>query len=167
MRVPTLRHTGHRSALPSSAILETCLDVTDLSRSRDFYTSLFGYAVARSDDRFCALKVGRHQLLILFVRGSDSGGTRLPFGVIPAHGTTGQSHVGFGVSHESLPTWENVLQTRGIPIESSLKWPSGGRSIYFRDPDGHLLELLTPDVWSNYQGLHGLLRQLGKPILRI
>jgi hypothetical protein len=22
--------------------------------------------------------------------------------------------------------------------------------VYFRDPDGHLLELLTPGVWSTY-----------------
>ncbi|HWQ03343.1 MAG TPA: glyoxalase, partial [Candidatus Nitrosotenuis sp.] len=26
----------------------------------------------------------------------------------------------------------------------------GGRSIYFRDPDGHSLELVTPGVWPNY-----------------
>lgn len=26
----------------------------------------------------------------------------------------------------------------------------GGCSVYFRDPDGHLLELATPGVWINY-----------------
>jgi catechol 2,3-dioxygenase-like lactoylglutathione lyase family enzyme len=142
--------TERRHAPLPSAILETCLDVTNLSHSRDFYTSLFGYSVVKSDDRFCALNVGGRQLLILFVRGSDPGGTRLPFGTIPPHGTTGQSHIGFGVSPESLPSWEGVIQARGIPVESNLTWPTGGRSVYFRDPDGHLLELLTPGIWSIY-----------------
>ena len=26
----------------------------------------------------------------------------------------------------------------------------GGESLYFRDPDGHLLELVTPGLWPNY-----------------
>jgi len=26
----------------------------------------------------------------------------------------------------------------------------GGHSIYFRDPDGHLLELATPGLWAIY-----------------
>jgi hypothetical protein len=29
-------------------------------------------------------------------------------------------------------------------------WPEGSTSIYFRDPDGHLLELVTPGLWPNY-----------------
>ena len=30
------------------------------------------------------------------------------------------------------------------------KWPRGGESVYFRDPDGHLLELATPGLWPGY-----------------
>ena len=48
-----------------SAILETCLDVTDLNRARDFYSGLFGYAIMKSDERFCAFSVGERQILIL------------------------------------------------------------------------------------------------------
>jgi catechol 2,3-dioxygenase-like lactoylglutathione lyase family enzyme len=135
---------------PPSAILETCLDVTDLRRSRQFYAGLFGYSVMQSDDRFCAFNVGGRQVLLLFVRGSDPNGTILPFGAIPPHGASGRAHVGFSVPSESLPAWRLRLAERGIPIESSFTWPSGGESIYFRDPDGHLLELLTPGVWPIY-----------------
>ena len=138
------------SAPLPSAILETCLHVSDLSRARDFYTGLFGYPVMKSDERFCALNVGNRQVLILFRRGSDPHGTNLPFGFIPVHDSGGQSHIGFSVPEESLPAWRARLAERGIPEESSLTWPAGGTSIYFRDPDGHLLELLTPGVWPTY-----------------
>jgi catechol 2,3-dioxygenase-like lactoylglutathione lyase family enzyme len=37
-----------------------------------------------------------------------------------------------------------------VAIESRMEWPRGGKSIYFRDPDGHLLEVLTPGVWAIY-----------------
>lgn len=104
----------------------------------------------RSDERFCAFDVGGSQVLLLFRRGSDPDGTSLPFGTIPPHGTTGASHVGFRVPSDSLAMWKARLQERHIPIESEFQWPTGGTSIYFRDPDGNLLELLTPGVWPIY-----------------
>jgi catechol 2,3-dioxygenase-like lactoylglutathione lyase family enzyme len=102
-----------------------------------------------SDDRFCAFDVDG-QVLLLFLRGSDPQGTILPFGKIPPHGTSGQAHLGFGVPETSLSAWKKRLTKHGVAIESILTWPNGGTSIYFRDPDGHLLELLTPGVWPNY-----------------
>jgi catechol 2,3-dioxygenase-like lactoylglutathione lyase family enzyme len=136
--------------IPPSAILETCLSVQNLARAEEFYADLFGYPVMRSDERFCAFDIGGQQVLLLFVRGSDPEGTVLPFGVIPPHGTTGVSHIGFRVPAESLAAWKARLGERGIAIESEFQWPAGGTSIYFRDPDNHLLELLTPGVWPSY-----------------
>ena len=133
-----------------SAILETCLYVTDLRRARDFYAGLFGYPVMKFDERFCAFNVGDRQILILFRRGSEPRGTVLPFGFIPPHDSSGQAHIGFRIPRESLAAWRTRLEERGIPVESSFTWPTGGTSVYFRDPDGHLLELVTPGVWPNY-----------------
>ena len=134
---------------PASAILETALSVDDLSRARDFYTRLFGYPLIKSEDRFCAFRVGERQVLLLFVRGSDPEGTRLPFGFIPAHGTTGVSHLAFAISKDDLPAWLARLDEQGIAVESQFTWPLGGTSVYFRDLDGHLVELLTPGVWGD------------------
>ncbi len=103
-----------------------------------------------SDHRFCALNVDNRQVLLLFLEGSDPDGTTLPFGFIPNHGTSGASHVGFRVSAESLPEWRSRLANLGVAIESNVHWPNGGISLYFRDPDGHLLELLSPGVWPIY-----------------
>ena len=35
-------------------------------------------------------------------------------------------------------------------LEGRTEWPRGGVSVYFRDPDGHLLELATPGLWEGY-----------------
>ena len=136
-------------ALPS-AILETCLHVADLAQSRAFYTGLFAYSVLKGDDRFCAMATPAGQILILFQRGSDPLGTELPFGYIPPHGSTGEAHIGFSVPASSLEAWRARLAAQGIEVESSFTWPAGGTSIYFRDPDKNLLELLSPGVWPNY-----------------
>jgi catechol 2,3-dioxygenase-like lactoylglutathione lyase family enzyme len=138
-----------RDSLPS-AILETCLDVADLPLAREFYIRVFGYEVMRTDDRFCAFNVAGRQVLILFRQGSDPTGTTMPFGFIPSHGTTGRSHIGFSIPGESLEMWLEKLRAEGIAVESRFAWPSGATSVYFRDPDGHLLELLTPGVWPIY-----------------
>jgi Lactoylglutathione lyase and related lyases len=139
----------HRPLLPST-ILETCLYVTDLPKARTFYETLFGYRVMAADDRFCALAAGGQQVLLLFLRGSDPAGSVMPFGIIPPHDGSGPVHIGFGISSESLPAWRTRLAEYGVTIESTITWPRGGTSIYFRDPDGHLLELVTPGIWEIY-----------------
>ena len=134
---------------PKSAILETALSVADLQRSREFYSRLLGYPVITADERFCALRSGERHVFLLFLKGSDPDGTRLPFGFIPAHGANGRSHIAFSVSKDDLPAWQARLADQGIAVESQFTWPLGGTSIYFRDPDGHLLELITPGVWGD------------------
>ena len=37
-----------------------------------------------------------------------------------------------------------------IAIEEKKKWERGGQSLYYRDPDRHLIELATPGTWSIY-----------------
>jgi len=49
-----------------------------------------------------------------------------------------------------LREWEERLRDRDVAIEGRTDWSHGGHSIYFRDPDGHLLELATPGLWATY-----------------
>jgi hypothetical protein len=37
-------------------------------------------------------------------------------------------------------------------IEKEFGWPRGGRSIYFRDPAGNSVELVTPGLWGSPGG---------------
>ena len=45
--------------------------------------------------------------------------------------------------------WRDHLAQQGIAIEREVAWPSGGASLYFRDPDGNSLELATPATWRS------------------
>jgi catechol 2,3-dioxygenase-like lactoylglutathione lyase family enzyme len=58
--------------------------------------------------------------------------------------------VAFAIAAEELARWEAWLGEKGIAVEEKRRWPLGGWSLYFRDPDRHLLEVVTPGVWSVY-----------------
>ncbi|PYV45994.1 MAG: glyoxalase [Acidobacteria bacterium] len=132
------------------SVLETSLYVEDLDRSVHFYRTLFNFAELNADTRFCALNVAGHQVLLLFRRGSSHLPTQIPGGIIPPHGGSGSLHLAFSVCASDLPDWEKKLRDQNVSIESRVHWPRGGQSIYFRDPDDHLIELVTPGCWLIY-----------------
>jgi catechol 2,3-dioxygenase-like lactoylglutathione lyase family enzyme len=66
------------------------------------------------------------------------------------HDGDGELHVAFSIPSAELTNWESWLQTRGIEVEEKWKWDLEGWSLYFRDPDRHLIELATPGTWSVY-----------------
>jgi len=45
--------------------------------------------------------------------------------------------------------WQQQLRHHNIAIESEVNWAPGVRSLYFRDPLGHLVELATPGLWGD------------------
>ena len=131
-------------------ILETVLYVDDLERARAFYSGLFELHAVYSDQRMCAFDVGGRGMLLLFLRGSSLQTIQLPGGEIPPHDGQGPLHIAFFIGAAELAAWEERLAARGIAIEGRARWPRGGTSLYFRDPDGHLLELATPGLWEGY-----------------
>ena len=131
-------------------ILETALYVDDLERDARFYRDVLGLEALTSDSRFCAFDVGQESVLLIFKRGSTRDTVKLPGGTIPPHDGHGPLHIAFAVAAADLALWEQRLAAAHIPIEGRTEWPKGGRSIYLRDPDGHLLEFATPGVWASY-----------------
>jgi catechol 2,3-dioxygenase-like lactoylglutathione lyase family enzyme len=138
--------------MPSlNGVLETSLYVDDLDRASSFYEDLFGLSrIIEGDARLRAYAVGGRSVLLLFKRGASNSVTQLPFGKMGPHDGSGPLHLAFSISVEDLSEWEKVLAERGIAVESRVRWPRGGTSLYFRDPDNHLVELATPGVWSIY-----------------
>jgi catechol 2,3-dioxygenase-like lactoylglutathione lyase family enzyme len=131
-------------------ILETALYVDHLEQAADFYVNILGLRRLFRDDRLQAFSVGRQSVLLLFQRGASLETTRLPGGTIPPHDGHGPLHIAFAIAAKDLPKWEARLRRHKVGIEGSTEWPRGGHSIYFRDPDGNLLELATPGLWEIY-----------------
>lgn len=148
------RREVHHEAMshppPIAGIVETILYVEDVARAAAFYRDELGLEPMAGDPvRFQSFRVGA-QVLLLFKRGGTLQPTPVPGGVIPPHDGSGSQHIGFAVEAAVYETWRERLRARGIVIESETHWERGGRSLYFRDPDRHLLELITPGIWPNY-----------------
>ena len=131
-------------------ILETALYTDDMARARAFYEGVLGLAPIFSDNRLTAYGVAGRDVLLIFRRGSATQTVTMPGGTIPGHDGAGPLHVAFRIGKDELERWEQHLAARGVAIEGATAWSRGGKSIYFRDPDGHLLELATPGLWTVY-----------------
>lgn len=131
-------------------VLETALYVDDLDRARGFYEDVIGLAPITADRRFVAYDVGGNSILLVFRRGATRETVTLPGGTIPPHHGQGPLHMAFGIAEDDLAAWEDHLCEHGIGIEARTDWTRGGRSIYVRDPDDHLIEFVTPRVWPTY-----------------
>ena len=134
---------------PVRRILESALYVTSLERSSEFYRRVFGFETMLRDDRMCALAVPDGQVLLLFRHGGSTHPSETPFGTIPPHDAQGQQHICFSITHATFSAWRDHLGALGVGIESQLIQPQGGSSLYFRDPDGHSLEVATSGLWPN------------------
>ena len=127
-------------------IIETVLYVKDVERAKDWYQKLFDFPVIfREGDRFRALKVGGIQVLLLFKEGSSTTATTLPGGVIPPHDGSGPTHLAFGMKTEEADHWEQHLMANGVEIEGRVEWNKDDKVTLFRDPDNHLVELITSE----------------------
>ena len=133
-----------------TGVLETSLYVEDLERSIRFYQEVMQFQKLVSDQRFCALQAGQREVLLLFRKGASTQPSVIAGGTIPPHDGSGQMHLAFAMSAQELEPWERWLEQHQVVIESKVQWERGGRSIYFRDPDGHLLEFVTPGCWAIY-----------------
>lgn len=131
-------------------LLESALYCDDLRRATRFYRDTLGLRVLVASERLVALDAGHQTVLLLFQRGASAAGVPLPDGRLPPHDGAGPLHLAFAICAAELPAWEARLGAANVPIEHRLTWDRGGSSIYFRDPDSHLVELATPGVWEIY-----------------
>lgn len=118
--------------------------VADLERTTAFYRDVLGLALvqegANDDD-----PGARH---FWFGDAQGSPGTLVSFMEYPQmdearQGRGGTHHFAFAVgSAEEQDAWRDYLRSRGVPCSEVFE-RGRFRSIYFRDPDGHLIEIAT------------------------
>jgi len=134
-------------------VFETHLDVTDLDRSLEFYARVLGLEVALRRDmdatRTDAHSRGALRFALLWVGGRGNAmlglWERQRDRVLP-------QHFAFEVSLQELPGAVARLGQRGIEFRDFLQQRTTvptvfgfipAASLYFDDPDGHVLELLA------------------------
>jgi catechol 2,3-dioxygenase-like lactoylglutathione lyase family enzyme len=124
-------------------VLETALYADDLDRAEAFYRDCLGFEVIGKDhSRHVFFAVANSVLLVFNADETSKGHT------LPAHGARGPGHVAFAIAADALVEWRGRLRERGVAVEKEVYWPRGGTSLYFRDPAGNLLELVTPGCWG-------------------
>ena len=125
------------------SVVETVIYVDDLDAAEDFYQRVLGLnVIAKKQDRHVFFQVGDSNVLLAF----NPNTTR--FEKDTPHGAAGPGHFALGIEKQTLDEWRKHLETQSVVIESVVEWPAGGKSIYFRDPAGNSVELVTPGVWS-------------------
>lgn len=129
---------------PVQCLVETGVYAEDLDQAEHFYRAVLGLRVwGRQPGRHVFFQVGDRDLLLVFRAETTLRGDHRP-----AHGAVGPGHFALGILPDDLDAWRQRLRQHQVAIEHEESWPHGGHSLYFRDPAGNSLELVTPGVWG-------------------
>ena len=131
-----------------AAVLESALYVDDLAAAEAFYGDRLGLErIGRVDGRHAFFRCGAGVVLIFDPAATEvvDPGAALP---VPPHGARGPGHLCFAAEPQGIEAWRDRLGALGIAIEAEVRWPGGGRSIYFRDPAGNSLEIAEARIWD-------------------
>jgi catechol 2,3-dioxygenase-like lactoylglutathione lyase family enzyme len=123
-------------------ILETCLYVHDLEHAEAFYRALGFEFVSRVAGRHVFFRAGESMLLLFDPEASVVAGE------LPAHVAPPGGHVCFAAARDEIDDWYAKLEAMGVRVQRYAWSRDRGESLYFRDPDGNLLEIAPPSIWG-------------------
>jgi catechol 2,3-dioxygenase-like lactoylglutathione lyase family enzyme len=116
--------------IKTSGIDHVVLHVNDVRRSKKFYAGILGMTAYREDDGQVFMHAGR-QGVALFEKPGD----------VPLAAGHDLNHLAFNVASGTYETLKAELEMQGVEVSGR---PGQERCIYFRDPDGHRLQLMLP-----------------------
>lgn len=127
-------------------VIETCIYSSDLRSMKKFYVGILGLSIIHEEeDKLIFMKAGKSVLLIFDPLRTSINNDRLP-----THGAItppSSIHFAMEIEEQEYQPCKELLVRNGIAIEKEVKWNSNTKSLYFRDPSGNLVELITPGGW--------------------
>jgi catechol 2,3-dioxygenase-like lactoylglutathione lyase family enzyme len=139
---------AHSRAMRLGQLSEAAIYTGNLDAAKRFYHDVLGLEIISSmESRGISFRCGETVLLVF-----DPERTRVPDAGVPTHGAIGEGHIAFVVDDSELDQWRTRLMEKGIAIEAEVAWPSGGRSLYFRDPARNVVEFAPPTLWRTKDG---------------
>ena len=137
------------SRLQPPSVLESALYCPDLDAAERFYREVLGLEVlARQPGRHVFLRCGDGVVLLFNPDATADPATPTGSPPVPQHGAHGPGHLAFRLPEHDIARWQAHLMASKVPIESEVRWPQGGYSLYFRDPAGNSIELATAALWG-------------------
>ena len=124
-------------------VLETCVYAADLEAAERFYAGVIGLELlSRVPGRHVFFRFDKGVFLVFNPEATAASSE------VPPHGASGAGHVAFAVDESTLGAWRDRLATHGVALEAEVRWPSGGTSLYVRDPAGNSVELAPRRIWG-------------------
>jgi catechol 2,3-dioxygenase-like lactoylglutathione lyase family enzyme len=116
--------------IETNGVDHVVLHVSNVERSKTFYTEVLGMTVYQEDAGQVFLHAGR-QGVALF---------KQPAGGLLTAGND-LNHLALNVAAGTYESLKAELERNGVAVSAR---PGEERCIYFRDPDGHRLQLVVP-----------------------
>ena len=127
-------------------VVETCIYSSDLESMKKFYVEIIGLSVIQEErDKLIFLKAGKSMLLIFDPLRTSINNERLP-----THGAMtppSSIHFAMEIEEQEYQRCKEHLGRNGIAIQKEVNWDGKSKSLYFRDPAGNLVELITSGGW--------------------
>jgi catechol-2,3-dioxygenase len=127
-------------------VIETSIYSSDLESMKKFYVDILGLLpIEQERDKLIFLKAGKSMLLIFNPARTSVDNNRLP-----THGAMSPPssiHFAMEIKEQDYKDWKKLLLKNSISIEKEVDWKNNSKSLYFRDPAGNLIELITPGGW--------------------
>jgi catechol 2,3-dioxygenase-like lactoylglutathione lyase family enzyme len=128
---------------PLEGLHEAAVYARDLEAADRFWSALGLPRIGASPGRHLFFRAGRDLVLVFNPDATRAGGA------VPAHGAEGPGHIALSVPDAAaLEQWRERLRLADVSIEAEVVWPTGGRSLYFRDPAANSIELIVRGSWG-------------------
>jgi catechol 2,3-dioxygenase-like lactoylglutathione lyase family enzyme len=126
-----------------SRIKETCIYVTDLEVTKQFYHGMLGLPlISLAAGRHVFFRAGESVLLCFMAEQTKKEKD------LPPHGAVGSIHFAFEVERQEYAGAFEKVKQNGIEILHEHKWKNGLHSFYFHDPDKNLVEIIEEGIWE-------------------